>query len=291
MSGVYNIFPFVRTLRSTGSRASVFILFDDASYRKLSTDTFQLFENCSVHVYNIGTVPHFKHYNDVFAHKHVLIFDFIYKMASHLDRILLVDLYDSVFQSDPFMSTVDPDAFTVTHESRKTKKDHCNKVRIRPVIQYDPKTMGNMQTLNAGIMYGGPDVIMKYHTLYFHQFNIYDIANTHKTCDQGYLNAFYLTHQLEPALKKVNYWYRKEGFETLASILSKMPKCLQLGKLKYGGTRAVIVHQFDRSSMLTAMVILACPKGNYQVYENSYTRIDNKQYNQILSFLHENFTN
>ena len=292
MSGVYNIFPFVRTLRSTGSRASVFILFDDASYRKLSNDTFQLFKNCSVHAYNIGTLPPYKNYNDVFARKHVMIFDFIYKMASHLDRVLLADLYDSVFQTDPFLPTVDPDAFTITHEARKTGHDYYNKIRVKPLIQYNPATMDNMQTLNAGLMYGGPDVIMKYQNFYFHHFNIYDIANTHISCDQGYLNAFYLTNQLEPVLNKVNYWYNKEGFETLASIVSRLPRCLQFGKLKYGDTRAVIVHQFDRSSMLTAMVILACPKRNYHVYQNSYTRIDsNRMYNQVIKYLNESFTN
>ena len=293
VKNVDNVFPFIRSLRTTGCKASVFILFDDESFKKFSNDTFTLFKNCSINIQNIGSFPYIYKPDDLFAYRHIYIYDFIYKMASFFDRILLADLYDSVFQNDPFFEDVDPDAFTVTREARFMHDDYHNKLRVSKVMYYNDETMGHIRTLNAGIMYGSPEMIMKYQNLYFHEFNLSNIKETHRTCDQGYLNYFQLRRVLKPSLGKLNIWYNDQGFETLASILPHLPKCLQLGNVTLHNTRQIIVHQFDRSNMLIAMVILSCPKGNYSVYPNSYTRIHkgDASIDKIQQFLPEPYTN
>ena len=270
---VDNVFPYIRTLRTTGCKATVFILFDDAAYNKLSKDTFELFRNCSINIYNIGQFPSFSKYPNVFAHKHIYIFDFLYKVGYLFDRILLADLYDSVFQKDPFFESVDPEAFTVSTEARFMIRDQCNKAELFGLERFPDDQINKVKTLNAGIMYGSPEIIMKYQTLYFHSFDIFNVDQTHKVSDQGYLNYFNIKKELRCTFEKLNIWYHDQGFETLASIYPHLPKCLQLGELTYSNTKAVIVHQFDRSEMLVAMVLLSCPKGNFTVYPNSYTRI------------------
>ena len=72
---VSNIFPFCRSLRSTGSKASVFLLFDDVAYHKLTKDTKQLLKNCSIYCYNVGYFAQPKIYDNVFAYKHLLVYN------------------------------------------------------------------------------------------------------------------------------------------------------------------------------------------------------------------------
>ena len=267
-----NIFPFVRSLRTTGCKATIVILFDDKASRMLSRDTIQLFANCSVEFFDIGHVEPWGVKNSIFAIKHLIAYDFIYKTASLFDRVLLIDLLDVVFQDDPFHEAVDPDALTIIKEARLFKDDPTNRDRIAPLIKYQ-KSMGTSQVLNGGMLYGSPEILMKYETIYFHQFNISDIDHTHKTCDQGYMNYFYVSGILNKEFEKLNLWHRDQGYDSLASQEKKdRPVGFDLGDIYYLHKRAIVIHMFDRSDKMIQMVLRACPQGNYYVKEKTYTR-------------------
>lgn len=276
-----NIFPFVRSVRTTGCKATIIILFDEKAYGKLTDDIYALFKNCSVNCYNIGHVNKWNNSNSIFAIKHLIAYDFIYKTAYLFDRILLIDLLDVVFQDDPFFEAVDPDALTIIKEARLFKDDSKNVERITPLIKYN-KSMASSQVLNAGIFYGSPEILMKFETLYFHCFDINRIDETHCTCDQGHLNYFYVSGILNREFPKLNLWHRDQGFESLASTKDR-PNEADLGDIYYLHKRAIIIHMFDRSKDMVKMVERVCPQGSYVVPDGTYTRHRKNWFDKIIN--------
>ena len=266
---VENIFPFVRSLRTTGSMASIVLLMDDKAFNSLSPDTVRLLKNCSIQWFNIGVVNKLKKSSSIFAQKHIIAYDFIYKSASMFDRMLLIDLYDVVFQDDPFFSEVDPNSLIIIKEARLFGDDPKNRERVEAVMKMN-KFMYDSHALNGGVIYGSPIILLKYETLYFSQFNISNIDGTHKTCDQGYMNYLYLSGELLMHGFKLKLWHRDQGYESLAS--TKARPNAALGKVYFLNKRAIVIHMFDRSDDMIRMVLAACPQGNYAVAPKSYTR-------------------
>lgn len=273
MNIVDNIFPFVRSLRTTGCNATIVILADDVAYSKLSEDTFFLFRLCNIHVFNIGELMKTKKRISIFAVKHMIAYDFIYKSAGLFDRVLLTDLCDVVFQSDPFWEEIEAQKLTVIKEARQFKNDVHNSKRVNKIWTI-PEIIADQHPINGGIMYGSPEVLMKYEDLYFSQFDIHDIDNTHKTCDQGYINYLYYSGAMTRENISTNLWEQEHGFESLASV-SEYPT-EKIGNIYFTNVRGVIIHMFDRTTRLVNNVLEACPQGTFKVYENSYTRLSNQ---------------
>jgi len=270
---VNNIFPWVRSLRTTGCKAKVVLLFDSVSYSHLSEDTHGLFVNCSISYFNVGYIPNV-HYNAIFAIKNMLGYDFLTHVCENFDRVLFVDLYDVVFQEDPFNSNIGLKEMIITRETPPFSRSYNNQQRVLPLFN-STQYMNVLfkPVLNAGLVYSDPHSLIRYWEMYFSMFNPNDL-NSLKTCDQGYMNYLYYSGRMEMAGIRVRVFYRKHGFDTLSSA-GLNPNDLKIGTavFKSTNTRLIIIHQFDRMRLCIDDLIQKCPQGNYMVKEGSYTRI------------------
>ena len=95
-----NLLPFVRSLRSTGSQCSIVILVSLSDYKPYK-DQMKAAEECGVQFVYID-VPKNLQKNSRF---HVFIpfyYDFILRNKDKIHRVLKCDLFDTLFQIDPF---------------------------------------------------------------------------------------------------------------------------------------------------------------------------------------------
>lgn len=95
---ITEILPFVRTLRSTGCKATLVIITDDGVLKKLTHNHLKQIENCGIIFYNL----HKFKIGYVGTTRFIPITDYIMKNKQYIDRIIMIDAYDVVFQGDPF---------------------------------------------------------------------------------------------------------------------------------------------------------------------------------------------
>ena len=264
---VQNVFPFIRTLRTTKSNSSAVLIFDERAFYKLTPDTWKLLKNCSVNVYNLGSVSNSTGKNSVFAVKHLMAYDFIIKNWVFFDRILLCDLTDVFFQQDPFFEEVNPYALTVVEEPKLMKNDKINRNRVTPVLNVT-HSMGNYHILNGGIFYGGPEILVRYENLYFRQFDSSRIDETHKTCDQGYLNAFQASGLLEQEFPIFHIWGKNQGFH--ANVFHQWRG--DLGSVYLHNVKMTVCHMYDRSRHMTYTILRRCSMKGYDVSSQNDVR-------------------
>jgi len=101
-----NALTFVRSLRSTGSRATCCLIVDDKFYESCTSFMLQAFRSCGLSLINIGSFsPEYagKAHNARF----LLYYQFLYKFNRHFHRAILVDPLETVFQTDPFTADFD----------------------------------------------------------------------------------------------------------------------------------------------------------------------------------------
>ena len=100
----HNLALLQRTLRTTKSNASLVLLLDQQAIDSLDEITKQFFKNCSTQVV-IMPVEVFQSHDASPKNFMIPLMYLFLKMNRHLiNRVIFVDLFDTVFQSDPFSS-------------------------------------------------------------------------------------------------------------------------------------------------------------------------------------------
>ena len=103
---VWNIALLQRTLRTTKSNASLVILLDREAIDSIDNITFKFFENCSTQVVLIPDVPYKSHHFGCKNYLIPLMYLFLKYNRFMINRVIFVDLYDTLFQGDPFNSLI-----------------------------------------------------------------------------------------------------------------------------------------------------------------------------------------
>lgn len=94
--------PFVRMLRTVKCKAKIVIIADNEAYTKIYKYSFaSFFPICEVVVYNIGKLS-IKLRFELYQMKTLVYREFLQYYYYKIDRIILCDLSDTAFQSDPF---------------------------------------------------------------------------------------------------------------------------------------------------------------------------------------------
>ncbi|EAY14614.1 hypothetical protein TVAG_393420 [Trichomonas vaginalis G3] len=94
--------PFIRMLRTVKCRAKIVIIADEIAYQKLYKYSFSdFYPLCDVIVYNIGQSQIQLRY-ELYQMKTLVYREFLSAFYYKIDRIMMCDLADTAFQSDPF---------------------------------------------------------------------------------------------------------------------------------------------------------------------------------------------
>lgn len=183
-----NIQSFLRSLRSTGCKATVVIFVDDLGFEKLHEFQQMLIFNCGAVLINVGAIN--KRYYDKYGSRHLFFFKFIYEYKHLIDRVIFADLFDIFYQEDPFTDDFNSTGAFASTEFNKFKDCPQNTKWVKSVDKnYAQDFYADKTALCFGLYYGSINCMLKFYDIIFKQpdWSIFKL----KDIDQGYLNYYF----------------------------------------------------------------------------------------------------
>lgn len=249
---------FVRTLRSTGSKARI-VMF--TSQDEHSPRLAEILKKCQVVVVDI---PDFKNFHFLLKRKtrFPLIFDMLNTYPEYFDRIMYNDLFDTFFQGDPFTEEISKDTVTAGTE----KGNMFNRwvyVRARKLAGWKWTKHRYEASINSGFFVGSAAHMKAICEL---EIAVYGPNFKVRSSDQVILNYLYYTGQ-----------FRYLGIEwnLSSSPVSHYPSIAAdvtgydnpaLGRIihRKTGTRPLLIHQYNRNWKYTRILHDYCPGSKYE---------------------------
>ena len=110
-----NILPFIRTLRTTKSKASCVFIIESGSYHNLNEQTKNFMSNCGIQAITFDwPATKIKVYRKCYLFH--LIELFLRSNQMNINRVSIMDLFDTVFQGDPFNELLPKNAIHIVDE-------------------------------------------------------------------------------------------------------------------------------------------------------------------------------
>ena len=163
MNILIGIFPFVRTFRSTGSLAQVFIFVDYQAYKKFHPKDLEVLNNCGINLIQF-LIPSPKVANHT-SFRYYYYIDFLHHFGFLFNRVIFADGFDTVFQGDPFNIELHEDKIYLTQESDYNRLVHDWYTPFYPLSELN--IVLNNRIICAGIIAGGVKPVRLYFEYYF----------------------------------------------------------------------------------------------------------------------------
>jgi hypothetical protein len=158
-----NAFPFVRTLRTTGCKASFVLFINTAARQRYNSSVFEVLSDCGVQFLNLDSGLWEKQKADFI--RHFVFFEFLMSNRFVVNRVVAADLFDTVFQKDPFTTQFQADPVYYSSEASLIAGDKNNLLWIRPFISQanvlfpgvavSEEKIGKRVIVCAGLIAGG----------------------------------------------------------------------------------------------------------------------------------------
>ncbi|OHT04830.1 hypothetical protein TRFO_27622 [Tritrichomonas foetus] len=261
---IANLIPCSRSLRTTGSRATFFILTDNNTFSMMTPDSIKIINGCGLYVINLGVCEKLTP-RIFFALRHLIYYNFLFPRQHLMDRVIMMDLYDSIFQGDPFPDYFERDTLYFCSENLTFSRSRGNRKWLRTIVHDDLLRYYPKHIVNGGTILGSVSLIIKYLEL----FMIYvDMTRLQflKADDQAYTNFFAYSgilakHQIKHKILDLS------DFIVCVHGMQYYPGDWRLGKYvtPIGKKPHLVVHQFDRSKMMKFNVYIACPRDEMNV--------------------------
>ena len=268
-----NLYPLVRSIRTTGCKAKIIVFLDQFAIFSQSEEYFQRLSQCGVQFIPLDEYdPSFL--DDVYYYRYIIYHNFLFVNRNEIDRVIAVDLFDSIAQHDPFTTDFKTDRMYFSNEGYMIKENDfnlknlefafaglkkANKTFKRSEVNYHE--LIKKPIINGGIQAGGVEPFIK-----FSQF-MTRIGNPETMSaygpDQAFLNYYVHTGAFK-GLFKYETDIKKTGFISTIGVWltdedSEFPNFDTFGKIERQGYKPAIIHQFDRSHSLFNAVMSACP--------------------------------
>ena len=256
---IAGLLPFTRSLRTTGSRCHAFIFSDDASLSKITQDELMVLDRCAITLVDTGYFDS-KDWKQIVLLKYPVFFDFLFMRRNLIDRVIIVDLYDSVFQGDPFTSDFKKDTFYFVAENSSIENCWINNMWLQQAAPDSYEEIKNNKILNSGLFMGGTLQVLRFLDLYLTFYENKDKTNL--APDQGYFNFVAYTIVLKDYTFKTKVLTENDGVIVMGYFQESHTKLIFGNfKPKLATIYPRIIHQYDTRSELSASVLHACPKG------------------------------
>ena len=182
---------FQRTLRTTRSNASLVLFMDQVALDSMDKDSLQFTKQMNTQIIKIPSPPgkgvRTKNY---FAY---VFKEFLRENENEIDRVVFLDLFDSLFQEDPFNTKLPTDKLHLVDENVKNKNNLGTQLFANHTIKgfkFDNIT-GEMKTINSGYVGGPVLLVIAYFT---EQLTLLTLSSGD---DQGSINILYVTGDFE----------------------------------------------------------------------------------------------
>ena len=258
---IRNVVPLMRTLRTTGSKCSVVLLTDDQAY--IDPISLRIVTECGLQIIRCGNMELPKIGEDSYkwsAYSYIYYYlrAFLSQNIDKFDRVIICDLFDVVFQGDPFNTQVTYDYINAIDEGVYLKDSEYN---IRWIHYAGPVelTQEDLDTpyICSGYFSGSAKNML-------HLLDVFceyvDFATN--TPDQGIFNYLFIKGK-QFGLKKNPFRVNELVHHTVVSKNIHMKGYRTLGNIPVRWNNnyyASVIHQYYKSKYLVKDILKVCPR-------------------------------
>ena len=286
-SSLLNSIPFARSMRTCGCNARLIIFIDKDVLKKFSERFFSKLNDCGVELFL------FTNYTTQSAVniRYRAYRQFIAENSHCLNRIITIDLFDTMIQYDPFIPSFtgdtlyfQPEGFSIKDEENNRRWFYC----VHDVFHksnnmnhyYYKGSVDELLTkpaVNGGEVAGGPRQMLTYIDY------LYKFLNA--CTDQGFMTYLYNTGAFTKEfdfpvvlLPWGNDIFTCVGRNVKWTNELDYFKKMKSGEYEINGSYPGLIHQYDRSREMTYAIVDACPN-NYVPQFDQYFRTNNFECN------------
>ena len=253
---VYNFALFQRTLRTTGSNATIVLILDNESFYSIDSDTLKFTEECGTQIIKCPSSSVSLSKQATKNYMFHIAYLFFKQNEGLIDRIIFLDLFDGLFLADPFNDFIKYDQI---HMSREHMMNEFNPMLLTWINQYDPKFNFDIKnkfinTINSGYFgafYDGMIVFLRVF-LEYTKFN--------NAIDQGLINLMYFRHMLRP----YGYEISPENHKDRVTHFSYMNPSTPFTEVRGSDDRSVkasIIHlYYNGNENFRKSILKVCPR-------------------------------
>ena len=280
-----NLVLFQRTLRTTRSNATLLLFMDQEAIDSIDQDSLDFTKKMNSYIYKIPKPPGegMKTKNFVAY----LIKEFLRDNIFNINRVIVIDLFDTLFQEDPFNTRFPSNKLHLVDENQVNIANRGNKVFMKKTIldfKLDENT-GSMLTINGGYCGGPVNLVIGYFT------QLLTLLTFLYGDDQGATNILYVTGVFQakgiPIMEddyngKVRHLFFYRPQEPFPNVTGHMNTSI----------KSAVLHVYYKGSYKFILSVLRmCPRithnmkhyltkktKNIRVYEKALKRLGNETF-------------
>ena len=259
---VQNIVVFLKTLRTTGSKCSVVVIMDNDAVSVLTDEMKEYIRNCGCQIINIGKLPIGNYPYASMSYFYYPMYFFLKKNKDKFDRVMKLDLFDAVFQGDPFNVQVNTTHLNIVDEGATFNAWTGVWVINQFSKRYPPLTEEEKKHIYVcgGYVAGGIDMIMHFIEELMKE-TIYEAGVDDQTTYNYLLLRGSLVNYPRSEIRKTDFVYH-----TAYERMTNEPR-------DFGNIRTVrdkqafasIIHQYYYRRQFGLSVLKACPRDSPQL--------------------------
>lgn len=251
-----NLLTWVRTLRSTGCKCSIILLMTEEFYESHHSSVIKDLENCGATIVNVSYFNHFRIRDGrVFSR---LIFHLFLEYQSHnFDRIMINDIFDTIFQKDPFNKQMPSDKLSFSIERSVFSHNYYNQGYLYNAIGINAFSAewSNRFVVNSGFVIGPGDMMNKFHKIIVE----YDTFLTDIVMDQSFYNDIIYHKKFREIFVDFNATLYASAAYSVYELHPRSDGFLYDWDTK---TAPAVIHQADRVCPAHSYVNEFCPSTN-----------------------------
>lgn len=260
----FNLIPSLRSLRTTGSKCGMIIFTDSELFQKFNNSLLKFLEDCGCLIINVGKLSTSRK-KTLFMARNLVIYKFLKINYKLLKRVIIIDLYDTIFQGDPFNDYFLNDAIGLSLETTKIQGSHIDGISILFGREKANQMCYKRKIINCGTILGSSQLVMKFLSLFLTFATNLDYLKFKELINTGYpdqaiVNALVCGNILDQHGIKYHLYTQSENYVSLHKIFRRKELNFSLGNFIFNSSYyPVLIHLFDRSRMFCKSVLDACP--------------------------------
>jgi hypothetical protein len=258
----YNLVPFVRSLRTTGCKARIVFLIDNSVLIVMDSDLTSFLGRCGCTLINLGNIDLSR--NSMLLLRNRVLDRFFERRAHVFERVVIVDLYDAIFQGDPFYQDFSRTTVGFSMETRP-----CDRGQRRCagylLGEAAAERFREVNCINVGTIVGIPALVQKFLVVYVNYLDAIPVKTLKRMSwipDQVIINSMHITGELDRAGVPLRLYKTTEEYHVMFWMFNLVNISYDLGEYRAldGGTYPFLVHLWDRSKKFGQSILRRCPQ-------------------------------
>lgn len=222
-------------------------------------------KNCGVSIHNIGKLIS----TQIFCSIFYPITHYLLKQQLLINRVLITNSGDVIFQGDPFNSNIHNSAIYFHHEHHFHYENAFMQLWFETTQIFGFSYPNHSLVINGGYIIGGIRPVLQYLDLFFSFFNSSYLNNENEFVDQSLLNCLIYNGYLDKA--HITYYISNEltracsiGYDVNypENFFSEFP----FARISPNSTSmCTFTHQYDRHDGYLDTVFKSCPQNEFIV--------------------------